>query len=559
MVFSPKSMTSTIRSQPLDSWTGTRLLRLPGGGFDSRGFDLPALGNAMSKKLRQKKRRIKSSAIALPATNRPRTRKRFMRATYDAAQISSATANDWAGVDNLAPNAADSPAVREILRKRGRHEMLNNPYMDGILQTLSGDVIGQSPRLRMTGDDKDLNTFIEQEFERWMRATRFPAKLRLAVETVAAQGEIFGWKFRNPKLATTVKLDLNMIEGDQVASPFTFISNNQRDVDGIEYDRWGNPETYLILRNHPGDNRFFAGMDLTAFDRVPASRILHYFKVRRPGQRRGLPRIMSSMSLFPQRRSWRQSVLTAARAAAQLGAIVLESEIGPDPNSYSDSEYQNEAIEPGSTFEVEHGMMTALPQGAKAHQMKAEQPGTTYGEFDDRLITETARPLGMPRNVASGDSSDYNFASGRLDHQTYDRSISIERRDIEDIIANPMFAEWLVEALTTPGYMPKRAVSFLIGSQHEWMWRKRPHVDPAKEANAQQTRLANGTTTLARELADDAIDFEDNMRQLVREVTAYRDAGLKHPLDAEVDAPSADNDAEDPDPIARRNGRVLRR
>ena len=48
-----------------------------------------------------------------------------------------------------------------------------------------------------------------------------------------------------------------------------------------------------------------------------------------------------------------------------------------------------------------------------------QKPSTTYAEFKKELLNEIARCLNMPFNVAAGNSSGYNYASGRLDHQTY--------------------------------------------------------------------------------------------------------------------------------------------
>ena len=52
---------------------------------------------------------------------------------------------------------------------------------------------------------------------------------------------------------------------------------------------------------------------------------------------------------------------------------------------------------------------------------------------------------------------------------------------------------------------------------HQWFWNGREHVDPAKEANAQATRLKNNTTTLAQEYAKQGRDWETELRQRAKE------------------------------------------
>lgn len=52
------------------------------------------------------------------------------------------------------------------------------------------------------------------------------------------------------------------------------------------------------------------------------------------------------------------------------------------------------------------------------------------------------------------------------------------------------------------------------------------HVDPAKEANAQKTRLENHTTTLAHEYARQGRDWETELRQRAKEIQLMQELGL---------------------------------
>jgi capsid protein len=61
---------------------------------------------------------------------------------------------------------------------------------------------------------------------------------------------------------------------------------------------------------------------------------------------------------------------------------------------------------------------------------------------------------------------------------------------------------------------------------HQWFWDGMEHVDPAKEATAQATRLANFTTTLAHEYARQGKDWETELRQRAREKSLMNELGL---------------------------------
>ena len=164
-----------------------------------------------------------------------------------------------------------------------------------------------------------------------------------------------------------------------------------------------------------------------------------------------------------------------------------------------------------------------LPDGWKLGQIKAEQPGTAYGEFKRKILNEIARCLNMPFNVAAGNSSGYNYASGRLDHQTYFKSIRVEQAHVSRVVMDRIFAAWLAEAQLLTQFAFLRGMASL---SHQWFWDGTEHVDPAKEALAQERRLANNTTTLADEYARQGKDWETQLRQRAKERHLMAELGL---------------------------------
>jgi capsid protein len=154
-------------------------------------------------------------------------------------------------------------------------------------------------------------------------------------------------------------------------------------------------------------------------------------------------------------------------------------------------------------------MLMTLPAGYKMSQLQAEQPSTTYDTFKKSIIQEIARCLEMPLNIAAGDSSSYNFASGRLDHQLYGSSIWIERQEAELVILDKLFREWMREASLLDGYLPqslRRGVP-----EHNWQWDALALDDQLKAAKARDSSLRNGATTLVQVYAEDGLDAEDEL------------------------------------------------
>lgn len=468
-----------------------------------------------------------------------------VRGKYDAAQTTPDNRRHWANADGLSPNAAINPAVRRTLRNRARYEVANNSYAKGIVLTLANDTVGTGPRLQMLTPDSKANGRIEHAFGQWAQAVDLPEKLRTMRMARAETGEAFALLTSNTGINSPVKLDLKLIEADQVCTPWNMSQQPtvSKNLDGIVFDASGNPIAYQILRHHPGETAHWAsGENAGAYDIVSAEQVIHYFRADRPGQWRGIPDITPALPLFAHLREYTLAVVQAAKSAAHI-AIIMKT------NTPAGGEAAE--VEPMTEMEFVQNMAIFTPEGWEPSQIKAEQPTTTYGEFKREILNEIARCLNMPFNVAAGNSSGYNYASGRLDHQTYFKCIRVEQNHLQTVVLDRILKAWLAEAALVEGLLPSNLRA--LRSNHElhnfrgWFWDGVEHVDPAKEANAQATRLTNHTTTLAIEYARQGRDWEEELKQRAKEMVLMKQLGLNvaeavtppppTPLEDEDDAP----------------------
>jgi len=446
----------------------------------------------------------------------PAPRRFFLRAKYDAALTTDNNRRHWANADGLSANAANSPQVRRTLRNRARYEVANNSYARGIVLTLANDTIGTGPRLQMLSEDAVVNRAVETAFCQWATAARLAEKLRTLRMARAEDGEAFGVFTSNPVLESPVKLDVKLVEAEQVCTPdmrwFEFNA-----VDGIVFDSFGNPSQYHVLRQHPGEPcaAFHAG-----YDPLPAAAVVHYFRLDRPGQARGIPELTPALPLFALLREYTLATLDAAKAAAYFAGIL-----------YTDAPASGEAdaVEPMDSIELERNLLLTMPGGWKMSQVHAEQPASTYGEFKREILNEIARCLNMPFNIAAGNSSGYNYSSGRLDHQTYYKAIRVEQSLLGTVVLDRIFSAWVNEAARVEGLLPQAARTLSADLTHQWFWDGHDHVDPQKESAAQATRLANHTTTLAEEYARRGRDWEAEIRQRAKESALLSELGLSTP------------------------------
>jgi lambda family phage portal protein len=430
-------------------------------------------------------------------------RPRMVRGRYDAAQTTDDNSRHWLNADALSADAANSAGVRAILRKRCRYEAANNSYCRGMVDTLADYVVGNEIKIQIRGAvDKATAREIEYLWREWADETRLVERLRLARKAKAVDGEAFLMLTNNPRLSGPSRLQPTLLEAERISDPsFVTTSNN---VDGVILDRHGNPTGYQVLKQHPGGDTLSAWGE---WDTVSARYIRHWANLVRPEQHRGIPEIVAALPLFADLRRYTQAVIAAAETAADFAAVI---------QTRAPAGSQSLKGHPFETVELEKRMATVLPDGWELGQLKSEQPTTTYAAFKAEIINEIARCLGMPYNIAAGNSKDYNYASGRLDHQSFLRRIRIERGDMQRQIMAPIFREWLRELRLSRAGIDGR--SFLESGVHvEWHFDGFEHVDPAKEATAQAKRLESRTTTLAREYGRDGLDWEEEMEQGIAE------------------------------------------
>ena len=444
-------------------------------------------------------------SLAESQATRPR-----MRGSYDAAQ----TPTDdryWIAADGLSADAANSKPVRQKLRNRSRYEIANGGYASGMVQSLAVDQISTGPRLQMLHTDPAVNDQLEKEWIRWAQAVGLASKLRTMVKARVGDGEAFGILTHNPMLPTLSKLNMRLVEAEHFTTPFTQVGTNPNQVDGIDFDDDGNPVRYWMHPQHPGGLVSASNEPKS----IPAEFVIHWFHSDRPGQHRGIPDFTPSLRLFQNHRRYLRAVIAAAETAASISAVI-QTDLPVDSDT---------SVEAMDVFDLEPRSTTVLPEGYKLAQLRAEQPTLTFSQFIESIVTEEARPLLMPRNIATGDSSSYNYASGRLDHQTYDRANDVERDDIQRVILERVFDMWLRETLAVQSGIAPSDID-LTEYEHEWFWNRRGHVDPQKESKAQETKLANLTTTLADEYAQMGKDWQKQLRQRAKELALIEKLGM---------------------------------
>lgn len=466
---------------------------------------------------------------------------------YDAAQTTPNNARHWVAADNLSAIESNSEPVRQVLRSRSRYEVANDPIAHGIIKTLVDDTVGTSPRVQIVSgpDTFEIDDQVERAFKKWAEDNKLAQKSRLMRRTKVVDGESFLVMSRGSAVASvagsifpepSVQLGIHLVEADRVTTPGVYATTEK--VSGIDYDRYGNPTRYHILRNHPGAT----GPADQKSDPIPASMVVHWFNQHRAGDARGIPEITPALELFALRRRY---TLATTEAAEHISNIVGIMQTDAPADGDSDEVYDDESA--FDTVDFARGQIMTLPYGYKYTQADAKHPTATFVQFQHELIGQIARCLNMPFNIAAANSSGYNYASGRLDHQGWAKTIEVERSDMVSTVLNPIFWAWFNEATLVRGYLPEKARTHSYRKSLDlfWYFDGAGHVDPVKEAEGQSRRLGNGTTTLAIEAAREGRDWKEVAKQRAEEQKFYADLGMVVP-GLPGSTPSTPSDPQDP-------------
>ena len=204
-----------------------------------------------------------------------------------AAATSAAPERGVSYAEALVDDNAANPETRRRLRVLSRYEFRHNAYARGIAQSLANDSVSYGPRLRFAADNDDIAAAIERDFAAWSEAVHLAVKLRALRVARCVDGEAFVFLARNPALTSPIKLDPQVIEADRITggeqyAAFSSAANGgEVTLDGIKYDRYGNPKEYRVL---------IGGIDAAEnAANVPAANMIHVYRQDRPEQRRGIP------------------------------------------------------------------------------------------------------------------------------------------------------------------------------------------------------------------------------------------------------------------------------
>ena len=310
-----------------------------------------------------------------------RARVQLMQRHYEAAQTGTRRTENWYRSISDA-NAANGPSLaplRELARdlrrnngwaKRGVQAIVNNTVGWGILAKPSNRSRARSERALDLWNDWATSTACDYDGQ-----LDFYGLQRLAMECVAESGEVL--IVRQPASTQdglAIPMRLHVVEPDYLDTNRNGIVGELGGpiIDGVEFDKFGRRVAYWMYTVHPGSQRLWTQKFQSI--RTPADRVLHIYRVDRPGQIRGVSWLASAISRLKDYDDFEDAELMQQKVAACFGAFVTDIDGSNTPlgalqaNTDSDGRRQIESLEPGHIEYLPPGKQTSRSRSRRTRR-----------------------------------------------------------------------------------------------------------------------------------------------------------------------------------------------
>jgi lambda family phage portal protein len=448
--------------------------------------------------------------------------------------------------------SADADLLPELpwLATRGRDLARNHGVAHGAIQTLVDNVVGTGftlnarPDYRALGRDKvwadEWGRNTEALWRNWAETTYFDAgqrlnyhgMTRLMFRTELVQGDACALPLWLPDRGGKYATCFQIIDPDRLSNP-NGAPDDARLRGGVEIDVYTAPVRYHVRKSHPFDTGGYTA-DSAGWEPIPAatsfgrSRFIHIYGLGRPGQTRGQPIMSAVMPMFRMLDRYEKAELQAAVVNAMIAAFIESSMpmeqimqlFGGDPEAYLEQRQQWQA-------KLEGGAILPMIPGDKLAAFTPQRPNAAFGPFTENILRHIGTSLGLPLELLMKDFSKTNYSSARSSLLEAWRFFNNRRDWLITHWSDVVYSLWLEEAanrgdIEAPDFYANRSA----WCRAEWIGDGRGWVDPLKEAQGSKERRLNKVSTLARECAEQGLDWQEVLEQQAAEKAFAQTLGI---------------------------------
>jgi len=459
---------------------------------------------------------------------------------------------------------------RTELRNHVRGQEYNNGFVAGPIRRIRNNVVGQGIRFqaRVKADEKPpyptpkinermaetFNRDMEKFMKRWMKQ----ADVRLIhngyrlqgiiQEALERDGEILVIGRDSRRKTRYIPYCQEVVEADRLRTPPSEI-NNPRIREGIRYDDEGVPESYFILKQHPGESYQFhdsAFEEISAYHANGCKKVLHLFDPSRPEQLRGFSRWAAGLRDIQDLERYMDAEKMAALESACLTGIVKTENPGGywNQNTKQNRERRIHEFAPGKWH--------YLNEGESAEILNPSRPNQSFGDYIDQLIRGPANALDIPPEVFSQKWDGMNYSNARTVLLQFYLSCRIRQAYLISDYCGPTYENAACQAIS---FRLVRALGFDMRRDdwldHQWIPPGWTWVDPVKEAGGKKIDVDEGFDTQSSVLASQGRDFDDWLSERARELKKIKEMeerdGIKFKQQPASAVPSEEETEEEPE------------
>ncbi len=421
----------------------------------------------------------------------------------------------------------------EVLRRRARDLVRQNWAASGGVEAWVASAIGTGIKPQSLHPDRKIRESLNFLFEKWADQsdadgqTDFYGQQAMAFAAMVEAGECFARRRdRRRSDGLTVPLQIQLLESEHV--PFWLNQGadaGNRIVMGVEMDGIGRIAAYHMHADHPDDFSFARSAPTPV--RVPAEFVVHLFRPRRPGQRRGTTWLTQAILKLRDIDKYEDAELVRKKMASMVLWWLTEPNsddpVLPTTEQDGDGVDQLE-LQPGSVIRTKPG---EVPQ--------MSDPAVTEGyvEYMKQQLHEVAAAMGVTYEMLTGDLEGVNFSSIRAGLLEFRRRCEMIQWSVFIFqFCRPIWA-WFCRAAAINGNISAADLTanwddYMAVQWHtpKWAW-----VDPLKEVQAEQLQVQCGFKARSTVILETGEDPERVDAQIAADKERADALGLKFATD----------------------------
>lgn len=357
------------------------------------------------------------------------------------------------------------------------------------------------------------------------------------------------------KWATYVRV----IEPSWICNPQGY-QNGPHLHDGRELDDWGAFLGLHVMTEDPAD----AGVQKSEFlpreTEIGRPFAWHWFFKRRPDMQRALTSLTAVLRTLELLNSHSDATLQNAVANAYLATFVkttmspeqAREHMAPAPEFNNLSEYElKTAAYKDMNINFGGKRIPVLGPNDSIEFAALERSNPDFSNFRNAFLRELASALNVSYEQLSLDFSRANFASTRSSILEAWRQITFERVMFTNHVASLVYSAVIEEAFALNILkVPRGAPDFYAArgayTRVQWIGPGMGWVDPLKDINAAQARVALGVSTLSEESATQGGNWYMRLQQ--KAIEEQLAAQLGTTIDTGGGVVAADDGPDDPPP-----------